>query len=200
MARGVVRALAELDLPAGKDPGRLPLPTPADQDAPAAGDYGHCHLRSARLLVTPSILTRAAPPRTLPAMPPIIAWQFLLGRSAAHGVHREGIGVLPAPAPGVLRSGRVRPAGRCGAAAGSGPRPVHHRPGRFLADINALHPFREGNGCAQRAFFSQLAHDAGHHIAWVRMDPDRNMAASAAAHYGDLARLRGNARKFSDAG
>ena len=41
VARGVVRALAELDLPAGKDPGRLPLPTPADQDAPAAGDYGH---------------------------------------------------------------------------------------------------------------------------------------------------------------
>ena len=35
----------------------------------------------------------------------------------------------------------------------------------FLADVNALHPFREGNGRAQRAFFSQLAHDAGHHIA-----------------------------------
>ena len=26
----------------------------------------------------------------------------------------------------------------------------------FLADVNALHPFREGNGRAQRAFFSQL--------------------------------------------
>jgi cell filamentation protein len=52
----------------------------------------------------------------------------------------------------------------------------------FLADVNALHPFREGNGRTQRAFFSQLANDAGHHIAWVRMDPDRNMAASAAAH------------------
>lgn len=41
----------------------------------------------------------------------------------------------------------------------------------FLADVNALHPFREGNGRAQRAFFSQLAHDAGHHIDWVRIDP-----------------------------
>jgi len=61
---------------------------------------------------------------------------------------------------------------------------------RFLADVNALHPFREGNGRAQRAFFSQLAHDAGHHIAWVRMDPDRNDAASAAAHHGDLTPLR----------
>ena len=57
----------------------------------------------------------------------------------------------------------------------------------FLADVNALHPFRKGNGRAQRAFFSPLAHDAGHHIAWVRMDPDRNMAASDAAHHGDLA-------------
>ena len=50
----------------------------------------------------------------------------------------------------------------------------------FLADVNALHPFREGNGRTQRAFFSQLAHDAGHHIDWVRMDPGRNNAASAA--------------------
>lgn len=57
----------------------------------------------------------------------------------------------------------------------------------FLADVNALHPFREGNGRTQRAFFSQLAHDAGHHIAWVRMDPDLNIAASAAARRGDLA-------------
>jgi cell filamentation protein, protein adenylyltransferase len=60
----------------------------------------------------------------------------------------------------------------------------------FLADVNALHPFREGNGRAQRAFFSQLAHDAGHHIDWVRMDPARNITASAAAHRGDLAPLR----------
>lgn len=56
----------------------------------------------------------------------------------------------------------------------------------FLADVNAMHPFREGNGRTQRAFFSQLGHDAGHHIDWVRMNPDRNSAASAAAHRGDL--------------
>lgn len=60
------------------------------------------------------------------------------------------------------------------------------RAAEFLADVNALHPFREGNGRTQRAFFSQLAHDVGHHIDWVRMDPDINVAASAAAHRGDL--------------
>lgn len=63
------------------------------------------------------------------------------------------------------------------------------RVAEFLADVNALHPFREGNGRAQRAFFSQLAHDAGHHIDWIRMDPDRNIAATAVAHRGDLAPL-----------
>ena len=57
----------------------------------------------------------------------------------------------------------------------------------LLADVNALHPFREGNGRAQRAFLSQLAHDAGHHIDWIRMDPGINVTASAAAHRGDLA-------------
>jgi cell filamentation protein len=59
----------------------------------------------------------------------------------------------------------------------------------FLAEVNALHPFREGNGRAQRAFFSQLAHDAGHHVDWVRMDPERNVTASAAAHHGDITPL-----------
>ena len=60
---------------------------------------------------------------------------------------------------------------------------------QFLADVNALHPFREGNGRAQRAFFSRLAHDAGHHIAGGRRAPARNATASAAAHRGDVAPL-----------
>jgi cell filamentation protein len=60
----------------------------------------------------------------------------------------------------------------------------------FLADVNALHPFREGNGRTQRAFFSQLAHDAGHHIDWIRMEPDENIAASLAGHRGELGPMR----------
>ena len=31
----------------------------------------------------------------------------------------------------------------------------------YLGEVNALHPFREGNGRAQRAFFGQLARDTG---------------------------------------
>jgi cell filamentation protein len=47
-----------------------------------------------------------------------------------------------------------------------------------LANLNHLHPFREGNGRTQRAFFRQLAHDAGWHIAWERMDPKANIQAA----------------------
>lgn len=32
---------------------------------------------------------------------------------------------------------------------------------RYLGEVNAVHPFREGNGRTQRAFFGQLAAAAG---------------------------------------
>lgn len=60
----------------------------------------------------------------------------------------------------------------------------------FLAEINAVHPFREGNGRTQRAFFGQLARDAGHPIDWSSLDATVNIEASQAAHRGDLAPLR----------
>jgi cell filamentation protein len=59
-----------------------------------------------------------------------------------------------------------------------------------LADVNFLHPFREGNGRTQRAFLAQLARDAGHRIRWALMDPATNVAASSAALRGDNRQLR----------
>jgi hypothetical protein len=53
--------------------------------------------------------------------------------------------------------------------------------GRLLADMNALHPFQEGNGRAQRAFLQLLARDAGYHLRWGDVEPAENMAASEAA-------------------
>jgi cell filamentation protein len=55
----------------------------------------------------------------------------------------------------------------------------------LLARVNALHPFRDGNGRTQRAFLGQLAVEAGHPIHWAAMDPAENNAASKAAHEGD---------------
>ncbi len=60
----------------------------------------------------------------------------------------------------------------------------------FLGEVNALHPFREGNWRAQRAFFRQLARDAGFTLAWQHLDPVRNVEASAAIMRGDPEPMR----------
>jgi len=58
-----------------------------------------------------------------------------------------------------------------------------------VGNVNALHPFREGNGRTQRVFFSQLARDAGHPIDWQGLDAQQNLIASQASLRGDLAPL-----------
>jgi cell filamentation protein len=60
----------------------------------------------------------------------------------------------------------------------------------YLGEINAIHPFREGNGRAKRAFFEQLASDAGFAVDWQHLDADRNIAASAAIMRGDSTPMR----------
>src|ERR1700722_7069520 len=60
----------------------------------------------------------------------------------------------------------------------------------YLGEVNAVHPFREGNGRAQRAFFEQLASDAGFTLDWQHLGADRNIAASAAIMHGDPAPMR----------
>ena len=42
----------------------------------------------------------------------------------------------------------------------------------YIAEINALHPFREGNGRTQRAFANQLARNAGWELNLSDIDPD----------------------------
>ena len=41
----------------------------------------------------------------------------------------------------------------------------------YIAEINALHPFREGNGRTQRAFANQLARNAGWELNLKDIDP-----------------------------
>lgn len=57
---------------------------------------------------------------------------------------------------------------------------AHH-----YSEVNILHPFREGNGRTQRAFFSMLANRTGRYIAWGEMMEDENVEASARAYNGD---------------
>jgi cell filamentation protein len=60
----------------------------------------------------------------------------------------------------------------------------------LFAELNALHPFREGNGRTLRAFLAQLSRAAGHPVRWAGADAEENVAVSKAAHAGDLAPLR----------
>ncbi|MDR1117779.1 MAG: Fic family protein [Bifidobacteriaceae bacterium] len=56
----------------------------------------------------------------------------------------------------------------------------------YLADLNVLHPFREGNGRAIRTLASVIAYQArGIVIAWQDMTADENNAASAYAYTHD---------------
>jgi len=59
----------------------------------------------------------------------------------------------------------------------------------YLAEINEMHPFREGNGRTQRAFLRQLAAEAGYRLDWTAVNAEENVAAAVAAHHGDLAPL-----------
>ena len=65
-----------------------------------------------------------------------------------------------------------------------------HRLTHYFAEVNAIHPFREGNGRTQRAFFRQLSREAGWPIDWSDLHPDANEAASRASLRGDNGPLR----------
>jgi cell filamentation protein len=60
----------------------------------------------------------------------------------------------------------------------------------YLGEVNAIHPFREGNGRTQRAFFQQLAREAGYALGWQHLDAVRNIEASAAIMHGDAEPMR----------
>ena len=47
-----------------------------------------------------------------------------------------------------------------------------------ISEINAIHPFREGNGRTQRLFLRNLAHQAGHRLDIARIPREQWMAAS----------------------
>jgi cell filamentation protein len=52
------------------------------------------------------------------------------------------------------------------------------RAGHYLGELNAIHPFREGNGRTQREFIRTLALHAGHKLSWRNLTPDENNSAS----------------------
>ncbi|HEV7877920.1 Fic/DOC family protein [Bradyrhizobium sp.] len=62
----------------------------------------------------------------------------------------------------------------------------------FLAELNAIHPFREGNGRTQLTFLKLIATAAGHSMEFGRLDAPAMLQAMIASFSGDeepLARL-----------
>ncbi len=55
----------------------------------------------------------------------------------------------------------------------------------FLATLNAIHPFREGNGRTQLSFLAILAARAGHPLNLMRLDPALFLAAVIESFQGD---------------
>jgi cell filamentation protein len=60
---------------------------------------------------------------------------------------------------------------------------------RFLAQLNAIHPFREGNGRTQLTYLTLLASHAGHPLALERLVPNVVLPAMIASFKGDEAPL-----------
>jgi cell filamentation protein len=73
--------------------------------------------------------------------------------------------------------------------AGLAPPAFSVRAAHYLGEVNALHPFREGNGRAQREFISHLAHADGYYIAWENVVPAVMLEASIESFQGDVAKL-----------
>lgn len=56
----------------------------------------------------------------------------------------------------------------------------------YYCEINMLHPFRNGNGRAQRLFFEQVALHAGYLVDWRKAERESWLSANQLAAGGDL--------------
>jgi cell filamentation protein len=59
----------------------------------------------------------------------------------------------------------------------------------FLAELNAIHAFRKGNGRTQLTFFALLADRAGHTLDLEKLDPNAMLHAMIASFDGEESEL-----------
>ena len=65
-----------------------------------------------------------------------------------------------------------------------------HRGAEILGTLNAVHPFREGNGRTQREFVRELAHKNGYWADWSKVSREELYEAS------DVSFMRGENTLF----
>jgi cell filamentation protein len=68
---------------------------------------------------------------------------------------------------------------------------------QFLADLNAIHPFREGNGRTQLTFLLLLGHRAGFPLDMTRIRPQDMLSAMIASFKGALTPLEEEIRRLA---
>jgi cell filamentation protein len=71
------------------------------------------------------------------------------------------------------------------------------RAAHYFSEINALHPFREGNGRSQRLWFSELAKNAGYSLDWQRVDREKYLDAVKEGFHTSTAKLAGVIRDIA---
>lgn len=72
------------------------------------------------------------------------------------------------------------------------------RAAHFLAELNAIHAFRDGNGRAQFGLMTLLASKAGHVLALDRLDPPRFLEAMIASFHGREADLAAQLERLAE--
>ena len=84
--------------------------------------------------------------------------------------------------------------------AGLDPSQFSDRAAYYLGELNALHPFREGNGRAQREFMGHVAQANGYYIAWENVSRPKMLEAAIQSFGGNTSQLaqmiRENLHKF----
>lgn len=65
----------------------------------------------------------------------------------------------------------------------------------YLGEINAIHPFREGNGRAQRVFIEYLAQAAGYYVDFSEVTSQEMIGASAESFVCDYSKMEKILRK-----
>jgi fido (protein-threonine AMPylation protein) len=73
--------------------------------------------------------------------------------------------------------------------AGLPPDPFSDRAAYYFGELNALHPFREGNGRATREFISHVAQANGYYVAWENVSQPNMLEASIRSFNGDTSQL-----------
>ncbi|MEG9433096.1 Fic/DOC family protein [Terriglobus sp. ADX1] len=69
---------------------------------------------------------------------------------------------------------------------------------KFLGELNAIHPFREGNGRSQLAFIGLIGQTFGHPFHFERLEKDSFLAAMIASFAGQIDPLTHELARLSE--